>query len=446
MTFVIGLTGLVVAGLIAVILANPFITIKGVRYKIVYWFVPLSGAIVLFASGHLKASEIWTGLTGSGNINPLKILVLFISMTVLSIFLDEAGMFHYLAGVALNRAKTSQKKLFFYLFLMVSVLTVFTSNDIIILTFTPFICYFSRNAKINPIPFLFGEFVAANTWSMMLIIGNPTNIYLAGSAGLNFFGYTKIMFLPTVLAGIIAYFALLITFRKDLCKPLCAGEDDFSMEDKGLVYIGVAHLGLCTLLLVVSSYVNLEMWAITLFFAVSLFIFVTFYKKKPGRNKARVPHPKTDHILLHTIRRAPWELIPFVLSMFTVVLALNKYNVTGLISDYLGSSIPIIKYGISSFLVANLMNNIPMAVLFSSITSHLKDVSDTAHMQALFSAIIGSNIGAFFTPLGALAGIMWSGILKKMGVDFNFRKYVRYGAPISFAVLTAALLGLYIML
>ncbi len=445
MIFVIILAALVSLGLIGVILFTPTVSIKGIKYKIVYWFVPLLGAVILFVSGHLKASEIWAGLTGSGNINPLKILVLFISMTVLSIFLDEAGMFHYLAGLALNHAKTSQKKLFLYLFLMVSILTVFTSNDIIILTFTPFICYFSKNAHINPIPYLFGEFVAANTWSMMLIIGNPTNIYLAGSAGLNFFGYTKIMFIPTLFAGIIAFFALLLMFRNDLCKPLNISDEEYAVEDNPLIIIGVLHLGLCTALLVISSYVNLEMWLITLSFAVSLFICVTAYKQITKKKRSKIPHPKTDRILLHTIRRAPWELIPFVLSMFLIVLALNKYNVTELIAGLFGDEFPIIKYGIASFLVANLMNNIPMAVLFSSITSHITAASETVFSKALFAAIIGSNIGAFFTPLGALAGIMWSGILRKMGVDFNFKKYVRYGAPISFVVLAAALASLYIM-
>ena len=35
------------------------------------------------------------------------------------------------------------------------------------------------------------EFAAANTWSMMLIIGNPTNIYLATSAGIDFTEYYR---------------------------------------------------------------------------------------------------------------------------------------------------------------------------------------------------------------------------------------------------------------
>ena len=70
-------------------------------------------------------------------------------MTILSIYLDEFGFFRYLANIALLKARTSQRKLFVYLYVTVAVLTVFTSNDVIILSFTPFICYFAKNAKLR---------------------------------------------------------------------------------------------------------------------------------------------------------------------------------------------------------------------------------------------------------------------------------------------------------
>ena len=77
--------------------------------------------------------------------------------------MDCAGFFRYLATAVLQRQNASQLRLFVLLYALVSVLTVFTSNDIIVLTFTPFICYFARDAKIDPIPYLICEFVAANT-------------------------------------------------------------------------------------------------------------------------------------------------------------------------------------------------------------------------------------------------------------------------------------------
>ena len=92
-----------------------------------------------------------------------SILVLFLSMTALSVFLDEIGFFRYLAGAAIRFAGEKQTVLFYVLYALVSVLTVFTSNDVIILTFTPFICYFTRCAGIDPLPYLVSEFVAANT-------------------------------------------------------------------------------------------------------------------------------------------------------------------------------------------------------------------------------------------------------------------------------------------
>ena len=426
------IAGLVCVTLVLTVLTNPSINIGKYHIRIFYWTAPMLGSIALLLFRLLPLPVMWEGLTSSGSINPLKILTLFISMTTLSIYLDEVGFFYSIAGISLKFAKTSQLRLFCVLFLLVSVLTVFTSNDIIILTFTPFICYFSKKAEIDPMPYLFGEFVAANTWSMMLIIGNPTNIYLATANGIGFGAYTAHMLLPTLFAGITAFLLLLMIFRKPLSQPISIKEEKPAIRDKGLVIIGLLHLAFCTILLILSSYIGLEMWYITLGFAVSLFLCVTIYKKKKGVK---------ERVLLHTIMRAPWELIPFVLSMFLLVLTLDRYQVTTIISDFFGTDHLVWKYGIASFLSANVMNNIPMSVAFSSIVNHL---SEADRLPAAYASIIGSNIGAYFTPLGALAGIMWSGILNKMGIPFSFRKYISYGIRISIPVLIAALLGLLI--
>lgn len=426
------IAGLVCVALVLTVLTNPSINIGKYHIRIFYWTAPVLGSIALLLFRLLPLPVMWEGLTSSGSINPLKILTLFISMTTLSIYLDEVGFFSYIAGISLKFAKTSQLRLFCVLFLLVSVLTVFTSNDIIILTFTPFICYFSKKAEIDPMPYLFGEFVAANTWSMMLIIGNPTNIYLATANGIGFGTYTAHMLLPTLFAGITAFLLLLMIFRKPLSQPISIKEEKPAIRDKGLVIIGLLHLVFCTILLILSSYIGLEMWYITLGFAVSLFLCVTIYKKKKGVK---------ERVLLHTIMRAPWELIPFVLSMFLLVLTLDRYQVTTIISDFFGTDHLVWKYGIASFLAANVMNNIPMSVAFSSIVSHLPEAD---RLPAAYASIIGSNIGAYFTPLGALAGIMWSGILNKMDIPFSFRKYVSYGIRISIPVLIAALVGLLI--
>lgn len=394
-----------------------------------YWFVTIIGAIILLLFGFVPIEEVVSELIKDTEVNPIKILTLFISMTILSVYLDELGFFKYLASLAIKKAKCKQISLFLMLYIVTSILTVFTSNDIIILTLTPFICYFCKNAKINPIPYLVSEFVSANTWSMMLVIGNPTNIFLSTQCGIDFISYVKVMAIPTICAGLISFGIIMLLFRKDLKKEMQETECHEEIKDKTLLIIGLVHLVLCTILLAISSYINLQMWIITLGFALSLLLITLIYlfiKRKP----------KT--ILIDTLKRAPWTLIPFILSMFIIVLALAIVNLPEIITTNVGGKYPVFTYGILSFLASNVMNNIPMCVFFSKILNCFSGSS--VYLKMTYSVIAGSNIGAFLTPIGALAGIMWMSILKKNDVKFSFVNFMKYGFIISIPTILVTML------
>ncbi len=397
-----------------------------------YWLITLCGAaaVLIFRLADIK--NVLSALTADTSVNPLKILVLFISMTALSIFLDELGFFSYLATLVLKKARTGQKKLFISLFLTVAILTIFTSNDIIILSFTPFVCYFAKNAKIDPTPYLAAEFVAANTFSLALIIGNPTNIYLASSCNIDFLSYLKISILPTIFAGTTAFIMLFLLFRKKLSQPLCGEAQNNKIEDMPLTFVALAHLALCTIFLAIASYIRLEMWLISLIFAVSLFVIsaVIFIIRRQKPTK-----------LLSTLKRLPYQLIPFVISMFVLIVALESSGATNALGKVLLNGSPILNFGIISFLSANLINNIPMSILFSSIIQSIGEASNTG---IVFATIIGSNLGALLTPIGALAGIMWSSILHSHRVKFTYLDFLKIGITVAVPALFAALGGLSI--
>lgn len=395
-----------------------------------YWIIAFIGALLLLIFGVLSFDAWFSSLTASTSMNPLKILILFLSMTTLSIFLDEVGFFRFAANYAQSRAKNNQLSLFIALYLVISILTIFTSNDIIILTFTPFICMFAKSAKINPIPYLIAEFVAANTWSMMLLIGNPTNIYLATTYGISFGDYFKVMFLPTVVTGLVSFTLLLLIFLKELQKPLDVHVEHNKINNLPLMIIGLLHLALCTIFIALSHYIALDMWIITLFFVLSLLISVGIH--------CRITHHSLS-IIHKTIVRIPWQLIPFVIGMFTIVIALQDVGFLQRITLLLGEKNIILGYGLSSFFVSNLVNNIPMSIMFSEIVSPLSAINLT---KGVYAIIIGSNIGAFLSPIGALAGIMWMSILKKENVELSFFDFIKRNALISFASILVSLLVL----
>ena len=417
--------------LICSILFFPKLKIKKIEFD-TYWIVCLVGALTIVLFNCVSLKDVVDGLFQDSIINPIKILLLFFSMTFLSIFLDEVGFFRYLASVLVKRFRSNQKLLFFTLYLMVAILTIFTSNDIVILTFTPFIC--SKSAKINPIPYLVAEFAAANTYSMLLIIGNPTNIYLATSSNIDFISYLKVMWLPTLCAGIVQTILMYFIFNKSLNAAIQVDVNKARIKSKLDLAFGIGHLIICLILLVMSSYVSLDMWLICLICAISLVMGIFF--------SHMIRHRKLK-IILKTAKRLPFTLIPFVVSMFVIVLALSKQGVTNYIYSLLGEDNLIWKYGLSSFVSSNLINNIPMSVLFSNIIS----ISETsACYEAIYSTIVGSNLGAFLTPVGALAGIMFTDLVRKQNIEFSFKTFIKYGSIISIPTLIVALLMLGMVL
>jgi arsenical pump membrane protein len=185
--------------------------------------------------------------------------------------------------------------------------------------------------------------------------------------------------------------------------------------------------------MVLSSYVDLPMWLIAA--ACCLFLYLTAMSELLLRHRKLSP-------LTQSLLRAPFDVIPFVLSMFVLVMGMEQVGLTARLSELMLGAGEIWRTGIGSFLAANLVNNIPMSVLFSTVVAP----TGTPTIPALYAAVIGSNVGAFFTPMGALAGIMWMALLRQHGVKLSFGRFVIYGAILSVPTLLAALAGLALVI
>lgn len=97
----------------------------------------------------------------------------------------------------------------------------------------------------------------------------------------------------------------------------------------------------------------------------------------------------------------------------------------------LQSTDQVFSYGLSGLLTANLIN-IPMAVFYSTLLTK-------AETNAIYASVIASNVAAFFTPIGALAGLRWMNLLKKQDIKRNYLTFIRYCAPICIPTLLSRL-------
>jgi len=439
---------------IYLILRRPYLYIRlGIRRVRLdtYFIGALLSPLLLIVLGLLDYNQIMRGLKGEAGLNPFGILVLFLSMVFMSIFLDITGFFEYCARLALSYSRGDGKRLFFSMYMTVSILTIFTSNDIIILTFTPFIYYLARNAGIDPKPYLIAEFFAANTWSMMLYIGNPTNIILASAFHLYFDEYLRWMLLPALTAGFVNMILLYFLFKNRINQPLryikIIKPSEAITDHVGAV-LGVTILIGCIVTLALAPYLSLDMWVISLSFALLLLLILLTRDSYHAILRRHLDKKTT--MIKPTIKRMPLGIIPFVVSLFITVEALRVYNIIddigGLLTNLINTNntLSVFIVGVSSAFTANILNNIPMTVAYVPLISALPE---TTTLSATLATAIGSNLGANITPIGALAGIMWMSILREKEVKISFLEFMKYGLIVTPVTLLLCLvvLGLQFM-
>jgi Na+/H+ antiporter NhaD/arsenite permease-like protein len=174
---------------------------------------PLLACLLLLALQCTRGRDIRLGIVGTPDgLKPYTIIILFFALAYLCVSLDVTGFLRYIAYKAVNTTKTNSG-MFRAVYALAAVLTVFTSNDIVVLTLTPLITYMAAAKRVDPLPHLMAQFHAANSWSTFLYIGNPTNIILCQAFSISFMQYSAWMSLPSVLSNLTAFGIIFLLFR-----------------------------------------------------------------------------------------------------------------------------------------------------------------------------------------------------------------------------------------
>jgi len=392
-------------------------------------------AIALLLQPHhiVEALGISTAYMPDPLVTTWNVVIILVTLMIISSLLDDYGFFGYCAAKAVNASGNNGRMLFFYTYAVVSVISLFAGNDVVILTTTPVILIFCKNAGINPKPYMYASFFAANTFSMPLYIGNLTNILIGDSFNLDYFGFTKYMLLPTLTAAIVNYFLLKYIFRKQILEHFELKEvTHVQIKNKKLVLLGLIVLILVIVIGGVANFMKIPISFITLTGAFILMI-------SEGR-------------IIHRLKRVSWNVVMFVIGLFIVVKGLDASGATHSMSELVfsgsGENILFATFSVSllSALLCNLVNNIPMTAMMISmiqqagISSMMKEVMG-------YSLVIGSNLGANFTTFGALAGILWLESAKRYGWSTTMTDILKIGLLVTpIAILAASIvLGFELM-
>lgn len=375
------------------------------------------------------------------------ILILILSFAVVSNGLSKCGFFEYAAYKAVEKCDGETKRLILYIFIIASIITLVTSNDIVVLTLTPIIYAVCINAKIrNGKLFFLSQFVAANTLAMGLMIGSPTNIIIAQEFGIDFLEYLFLMIVPAIFAFLLSIIVVDFINRRSLRTqqergffrrlnweyferyniPARAPWSEFTSRMGRWLWL---FAGAVILLMIVTGQSEdeqaLYLVAIPLIAGsaiLQLFEVVAddSYRHETTRKRA------TD--FASTLLNLPYGILFFATVFFMFSKVVVEYGAMDqLLDNYflLSQQNPLLAGPATVFgsgITVNVINDLPAAALLGEtlqcgLHSSAVDCANYAGPNLgndrftrdiiISSLLVGLNIGCYLTPVGALAGLIW---------------------------------------
>jgi len=140
-----------------------------------------------------------------------------------------------------------------------------------------FLAYFTDAVHLDPLSWLIAEFAAANTASMVLFVGNPTNVVICEGFHINNVAFSAYTVFPFIACSISCFAALTFQFRSSKHIPKRLGFTQLDprkvLRDPVSAWVGGILLVSCLGTMLVVSFFGVDVWKITLPFAVTKFIF-----------------------------------------------------------------------------------------------------------------------------------------------------------------------------
>lgn len=393
------------------------------------------GALLLLCLGTLAwedAAYIWEVVWNA--------TLSLIGIMVLTGVMDDNGFFKWAALHIVRRFHHRRLAMLVGLSAFACLVTTFFNNDGTILIMTPIVLEVTALLGMgmrSRIAFLLAVGFMADTASATLMVSNLTNILTADYFGISFGDFARHMALPGVVACAASIVMLVVLFGRSIRRDgIAAAAPAFPepvsvIRDKRVFVLSWVVLALVLGLYFYSETIGLPVSFIACGAAAILWI-------------AAIASRSVDSARL--LRRTPWLIVVFALSMYLIVYSLHLHGGTAWFSslmlrlDEAGLAGLVFGSGALFSLLAAVINNLP-AVLVSSLTiSELEG----GHAVLPFASLIGMSVGAKLTPIGSLATLLWLQLLRRDGVELGIIRYMKYAVLLTIPVLLATLAVLWL--
>jgi arsenical pump membrane protein len=361
-------------------------------------------------------------------------VVTIASLMVITLIAEQAGVFEILAHRLARDGRGSGPRLFAFLFLGGTLVGSVFTNDAAVLIFTPLVFHLSEEVRDaswrrdSAVPYYFAVLYVANLVGG-LVISNPINIIVSSLFHIHFVEYARWMALPALASIAVSFVGLRLVFRRVLPasyavpKPVApdSGRQRFLLVCA--VILALTFVGFFT-----EDWTGVPPWLVAMTGALVL---LGLHGAMTGGGTVTI------------LRGVGWDVLIFVVGIFIVVSGLREAGVSEQLGAFLrwvsGSSLAALTFatGFVAAIASAVVNNHPTAGMMAHIIAGLH-LPPFQEKMAVFSALVGGDLGPKMLPIGSLAALIWFRILRDKGVRISYGLYIRIGVPVTlFAVLVS---------
>lgn len=359
--------------------------------------IALLGAIVLYLAGRIDGP----GLAAAVDFPTLALLF---GLMLLSAQFGLCGFYDW-CSARIAAARGSPARLLGVVVAVAGLLSAGLANDVVVFAMTPLLCAGLLARGLDPRPFLIALAGAANAGSAATLIGNPQNILIGQSAGLDFWRFFGACAVPALLGLGCVYAVVWWVWRGRWHGAAAAAPLPQAGLDRW--QLGKALAALAVLLALFSS-----------------------------------PLPQTSGVLavagaLLVSRRmatrrmlglVDWHLLVLFAALFVVTDALSATGLTaraaatlaaaGLSPERLWVLAPLTLAG------SNTVGNVPLVMLLLSAWPGLSET-------ALYALAVLSTLAGNLLLIGSLANLIVVERARLAGVELGFLDHARCGVPMT---------------
>ena len=332
------------------------------------------------------------------------ILVFLAAVLVLAQLCAAEGLFDAAGHWLARSSRGSAQRLLVEVFVLSAAVTSVLSLDATVVLLTPVVLATAARMHVPARPHVYASGRLANSASLVLPMGNLTNLLALAATGLTLVHFAAAMALPWVVVLLVEYVVLRLYFHTDLAPPA----PEVLHEDVEVPGFAVVVLVMTLGGFVVTSVFGIEpYWA-----AVGGAVVLGVHALAVGLIRP-----------LGVARAIDVPFLCFVVGLAVVVRAVVDNGlgdwIDGLLPSDDGLVALLVFAGIATVL-ANVVNNLPALLILLTPAAHVSSL-------AVLAVLIGVNVGPNLTYTGSLATLLWRRVLQERDLTPSLRRFTLLG-------------------